>query len=126
MLVKCLILSTLLTVSATSFAFAKKSAPAVESNADAGGNSSSSSAVDGVWVSRSDGAFSCSADSGQSVDDGSRELKKAGIHVLNSKKSGDGKMHMQMCGAPSGRVNSYLISRTDLTRAAALGYRATK
>ena len=34
----------------------------------------------------------------------------------------DGKLHAQMCGAPSGSTNAYLIPKDDLPQAVAQGY----
>lgn len=77
-----------------------------------------------VWIARADGGQSCSPDSAQSLDKGAEELKKSGVRVLDSRKGGDGKMHMQMCGAPTGSTNAYLVPREDLPKAAALGFLA--
>lgn len=75
-----------------------------------------------VWITRPDGAQSCSPKSGQSLEDGAADLKKAKVRILDSRKGNDGKMHMQMCGAPSGTTNAYLVPKEDLPQAAALGY----
>jgi hypothetical protein len=81
---------------------------------------------DSVWVMRPDGSQSCSAKSGESLDDGADELKHANIHVLDSKKNASLKMHSQLCGLPTGTSNAYLISRSDLPRALTLGYQQAK
>lgn len=77
---------------------------------------------DTVWILRSDGAKSCSPETAQSVEAGAQELLKADIRVLNSMKGDDGKMRMQMCGAPTGTLNSYLIPKDSLPHAVALGF----
>lgn len=85
---------------------------------------------DSVWVSRPDGAESCAphdgAKNGQSLDDGAMELRKGKVRILESRKASDGKMHMQMCGAPTGSANQYLIPRSDLPQAVALGFKTKK
>lgn len=94
---------------------AGKKAPAESAAADASGGK--------VWVVRPDGAQSCGLKAGQSVEDASEDLKKAGISIFESSKGNDGKMYMQMCGAPTGSVNATLISQSDLPKALALGFK---
>lgn len=84
------------------------------------------SSGDTVWVMRPDGSQSCSAKSGESLDDGADELKHANIHVLDSKKSASLKLHSQLCGMPTGTSNAYQISRSDLPKALTLGYQQAK
>jgi hypothetical protein len=75
-----------------------------------------------VWVQRPDGSQQCSQDHTQSLEQGSKDLQSAKIQVLDSRKGDDGKMRMQMCGAPTGNQNKYEIRRSDLPRALALGF----
>jgi hypothetical protein len=79
-----------------------------------------------VWIFRPDGARSCSPNSGQPLDAGKDELIKAGVHVQDGKKDRDGKMHAQFCGADTGGQNSFLIPRTELGMAEALGFKEKK
>lgn len=79
-----------------------------------------------IWVMRSDGAQSCEPDSGTSLVQDAEELKKANIKVLDSKKSSDGKMHVQMCGASKGTMNAFLIQREQLSSAISLGFQVSK
>jgi len=76
-----------------------------------------------VWVVRDDGAKKCSGDSGESLEQGARELTKAKVNVQQSRKGFDGKMHMEMCGAPAGTVNGYLIPKVDLPIAIQHGFK---
>ncbi|HLE01744.1 MAG TPA: hypothetical protein VJB59_15890 [Bdellovibrionota bacterium] len=76
-----------------------------------------------VWVVRDDGAKKCSGDSGESLEQGARELTKAKVNVQQSRKGSDGKMHMEMCGAPAGTVNGYLIPKADLPTAIERGFK---
>jgi hypothetical protein len=91
----------------------KPSAPAQ------GGQTASS---DSVWITRPDGSQSCSAKSGESIEEGAEDLKSANIHVLDSKKNASPKIHNQLCGMPTGTSNAYQISRSDLAKALSLGY----
>jgi hypothetical protein len=76
-----------------------------------------------VWIVRPDGAQSCGIKSGQSVEEVSEELKKAGVLVHEARKGSDGKMRMQVCGAPAGSVNAFLIEESDLPKAMAIGFK---
>ena len=78
-----------------------------------------------IWVSRADGGQSCLPGSGQSLEDGAALLRKSKVRVLDSRKGNDGKMHIQVCGAPTGAANSYLIPREDLAQAVAQGFKET-
>jgi hypothetical protein len=82
-------------------------------------NSADSAAV---WVMRPDGSQMCTANSGQSLDAGAADLRKAGIRVISSQKGNDSKMHAQMCGLPTGHTNAYQISQDDLAKAITLGF----
>lgn len=79
-------------------------------------------ADDLVWVTRADGAQGCSPHSGQSLEEGAADLKKSKVRVLESRKGNDGKMHTQVCGAPTGATNAYLIPKSDLAQAMTLGF----
>lgn len=76
-----------------------------------------------VWVKRSDRGMQCSPGSGQSLDEGAAELRKAGIEVLKAERGHDQKMRIQVCGASTGRENSYLIYRKNLPKAIFLGFK---
>ena len=113
---------TLSLTSETGWAMGKKTAPT-------GGESSGTSspvAADRVWVSRPDGGLSCEADKAESVEKGAKALKSMAVEVFESRKSGDGKMHIEMCGAATGNENGYLIRRSDLDKAKALGFKPSK
>jgi hypothetical protein len=99
------------------FAFSPKQKPAPDASSASSGVSNAS-----IWVTRPDGAQSCSPGSGQSVEDGANELKKNKVRVLESRKGNDGKMHAMGCGMPSGSTNAYLIPRDDLPQAVAKGF----
>jgi hypothetical protein len=106
-------------------AFSRKSPePTSHGGKDAGAPASfnAGAAANQVWITRPDGAQSCSTSGGQSLDDGAAELRKSKVRVLESRKGNDGKMRAQMCGIPSGSTNSFLIPKEDLARAVAQGY----
>ncbi|MBC7693023.1 MAG: hypothetical protein H7222_14770 [Methylotenera sp.] len=96
----------------------QKEAPsiAVQQAAHASGSGSS------VWIKRTDGGVSCEQDKAQSVEQGKDELVRAGIQVQDSRKATDGKMHAQMCGAPTGSENRYLVTKDQFEKAKALGF----
>ena len=75
-----------------------------------------------IWVSRSDGALSCEKEKAQSLEAGEQELKDVQVKVHASKKGNDGKMYAQMCGGPTGSLNTYEISKSDLQKAQKLGF----
>ena len=91
-----------------------------EAQAATAGSSSSS---ENIWVKRSDFGVSCEKDKAQSLEAGADDLKKAGIQVFESGKGADSKMHIQVCGAPSGNENRYLISKSEIEKAKALGFK---
>lgn len=80
-----------------------------------------------VWISRPDGSASCQAGTGHSLEFGAYVLKKAGIEVFDQRKSHDAAiLYIQECGAPTGTMNSYQISRKDLGSAESLGFHEDK
>lgn len=85
-----------------------------------------SSGDESVWVQRPDGSKSCEAGSGTTTEKGGEELQKAGVQVLEKGKGDDGRMHAQMCGIETGKLNTYRIKKADLPKALALGYQQKK
>ncbi len=75
-----------------------------------------------VWVGQPDGSLQCKPKSGKSLEDGKTPLTQAGVAVLESKKTSDGMMRAQMCGIPTGKLNAYLIKKSDLPAAIRLGF----
>lgn len=97
----------------TVYAFASKKTDGKSSAEDSGSF---------VWVMKPDGGESCAKDSAISIEQGAEDLKKAKIKILASQKGDDGKMHAQMCGLPTGKLNLYKINKSDLPRAVTLGF----
>ncbi len=76
-----------------------------------------------LWVQRPDGSRQCDeSGSVHSLKQGAAELSKAGVSVLKFKKSSDGKVRIQMCGAPTGKTHAYRIKRESLEKALTLGF----
>ena len=107
---------------APAFAFGGKAAPSSAAPESAQLESSGET----VWVTRPDGAQQCAPGSGQSLGHSAEELSKARIHVLNSQKGNDNRLHAQMCGIPSGRTNMFLIPKGELPKAIVLGFHQVK
>ncbi len=103
------------------FAFAGGCTPgvAVESSSQ----NSTEAVGESVWVSRPDGGKQCDQDSAQSLEAGVKELESAGIRILEKRKKPDGKIRIQMCGAPTGNTNAYRIPKASLPQAEALGFK---
>ena len=78
--------------------------------------------IERVWIKRSDKSLQCQPKGAQSLEDAAHDLGKAKIRVLESKKVSDGKMRIQMCGAPTGEENAFLIEKSDLELARTLGF----
>jgi len=84
------------------------------------------SSVGLIWVAKPDGSKSCEPESGQSLKDASTELKKAGVKIHSARKASDGKAHIQMCGAATGRLNAFRISKGQLKAAEVAGFKPQK
>lgn len=84
----------------------------------------------GVWVfDRSevevykyDGSLQCDRGKEISLQDMAGELTANSIEVKASRKGSDGRMHITMCGASTGRLNVYTIATEHLPRARELGF----
>lgn len=64
--------------------------------------------VDGrVFVSRPDGSLQCGMAKGRTTEEMEKDL--GGIKVYSRAKRPDGKMHIQVCGSPTGILNVYEI-----------------
>ena len=84
----------------------------------------------GVWVFdwsdvevyKYDGSLQCDRGKEISLEDMARELTENGIEVKASRKGSDGRMHITMCGASTGRLNVYSIATESLPKARELGF----
>jgi hypothetical protein len=87
------------------------------------GMSSSAAKDSTVWITQPDGAKSCEGeDPAKALEKVASQLKAVGVKVLEMKKGNDGKMYMQMCGAPTGSLNAFKISKQDLVKAQSMGF----
>ena len=70
---------------------------------------------------KADGSLQCGAQKGIAVELMEKDLR--GIKVLSRDKRSDGKMHIQLCGSPTGMINVYEISESQLKDAEARGFK---
>ncbi|MCC7441939.1 MAG: hypothetical protein IT285_09910 [Bdellovibrionales bacterium] len=78
----------------------------------------------GVWVSRPDGSKSCESGSGRPIESDEKALRDGGIPVIEANHGDDGQMHIQMCGAETGRTHRFRIPEDALPKARTLGFEA--
>lgn len=78
---------------------------------------------DRIWVERPDGGKSCEASKAEKLTKAEAALKKAGVKVHASKKGHDGDMHIQVCGADAGTLNTFEIDAKDLAKAKKAGFK---
>lgn len=74
-----------------------------------------------VLVFKADGSLQCGQGKGLAIEEMEKELK--GIKVLSRDKRPDGKMHIQLCGSPTGMINVFEISEKNLKDAEARGFK---
>lgn len=79
-----------------------------------------------MWVQKPDGSKSCQPESGTSLDKDAQSLASKGVKVLEKKKGSDGKMHIQSCGAATGKTNAFRIPKKDEAKAKAAGFAPVK
>jgi hypothetical protein len=79
-----------------------------------------------VWVWKPDGSKSCGFKEGISPDGAAQELQKAGIRVLAKRKSTDGMMHVEMCGAATGDTVEMEVPASQLKQVISKGYKLRK
>ncbi|MCB0365639.1 MAG: hypothetical protein H6624_04400 [Bdellovibrionaceae bacterium] len=77
-----------------------------------------------VFVYKYDGSKQCGAGQPISVKTMAKELK--GMQVFSQENKPDGLMHIQVCGAATGRANVYEIKAEDLAKAQAKGFQEWK
>ena len=81
-------------------------------------------AAESMVLERPDGSLQCErgASSKELLRDAKKELSQAGVRVLTVALGHDGKVHAQMCGAPTGRVIRIRIRPSDREKVAAMGF----
>jgi hypothetical protein len=77
-----------------------------------------------VTMERPDGSKQCEPKpNAKTVLAGAKkELRGAGVSVLEIRRAQDGRMRMQMCGSPTGSVVRIRIPESDREKAAAIGF----
>jgi hypothetical protein len=75
-----------------------------------------------VAVFKYDGTLQCGVGKEVSLAAMAATLEQAGIKVISSRKADDGKLHIQLCGASTGRVNVFEIATPSLAAARKLGF----
>ncbi len=73
-----------------------------------------------TWVYEYDQSIQCELKSGTSLESSRKKLSS--ISVLREKKDHDKIARAQVCGALTGRINSFEISAQDLEKAMNLGF----
>jgi hypothetical protein len=105
-----------------------KSTPGVSSTPANDAQSSSGAVLsapqDSIWVGKTDDAKSCGTAKPVTLDQAAADFAATNIQFFQKKKIHDGKMRIQMCGTDKGDMNGFLISKKDLQRAEALGFKA--
>lgn len=87
----------------------------------AGSTASSGGPVSSIFVYKPDGSLQCGTAKGLSLEEMEKQLR--GIPVLSRDKRPDGKMHIQVCGSPTGMINVFEIDETHLKEAEARGFK---
>ena len=82
----------------------------------------SDTSIEKIWVGKADGTVQCQKIMGVSLTKMKKQLESAKIKVLSQKKRSDGKMRIQVCGSPSGMLNTFEISASDLELARKIGF----
>ncbi|MFZ4402694.1 MAG: hypothetical protein ACOYOK_01215 [Pseudobdellovibrionaceae bacterium] len=77
--------------------------------------------LDKVKIYKLDGSLQCNQGKSISAEEMQKEL--SGLQVFSAKNTSDGKMHIQMCGSPTGKCNVYQIHRKDLAEALKRGFK---
>jgi hypothetical protein len=105
----------------TAAATATKPATPPVATAEKGPTGSSGGPVSSVFVYKPDGSLQCGSAKGLSLEEMEKSLR--GIPVLSRDKRPDGKMHIQVCGSPTGMINYFEINETSLKEAEARGFK---
>ena len=75
-----------------------------------------------VAVFKHDGTQQCGLGKEVTLANMAASLEAAGVTVLASRKADDGKQHIQLCGAPTGRINVFEIPSASRSAAQKLGF----
>lgn len=70
--------------------------------------------VSSVYVYKLDGTKQCETDPGITLVTMEQDLISAGVKVISRRRGFDGREGIALCGAPTGQINIYEISSSDL------------
>ena len=76
-----------------------------------------------VFIFEPDGTLHCENSTGITLDHMEQRLASYGIKIFSRRKGYDGREGIAVCGAPTGQINIYEISFSDLAKALELGFR---
>jgi hypothetical protein len=76
-----------------------------------------------VQVFKSTGQLQCGQDPGLPLDEVRLQLSSKKISVYEAHTQPDGRMHMALCGAPSGTIHVFTISKKSLKKAEKIGFK---
>jgi hypothetical protein len=88
---------------------------------NAGTKKSTTAAEGRVLVYKADGSLQCGM--GKAITPQEMEKQLNGIKVYSRENRPDGKMHIQVCGSPTGMINVYEIPQTSLREAEKRGFK---
>lgn len=80
-------------------------------------------ADDRIKVYKPDGTLQCGQGDEIPIREMAKDLRKAGVGILSSRKGHDGRFRTTMCGASTGNINIFSIRASDGPLAAELGFR---
>lgn len=101
--------------------YAETPVAGVSSGVKENGVNEGAALVGRVFVSQPDGSLQCGMNPGISLTEMEKQL--VGIKVYSREKKPDGKMHIQVCGSPTGILNVYEIPEASLAEAERRGFR---
>ena len=78
--------------------------------------------VETAYVYKPDGTRHCDTTPGISLDAMAQILVRSGIQVYTQRKSYDGREGIATCDNPTGSINVYEITRSDLQKALQMGF----
>lgn len=80
-------------------------------------------AANTLFVFKPDGTLQCDKSPGIALGSMEQELRSVGIKVFSSRKAYDGREGIALCGAPTGQINVYEITPSDVSEALGLGFK---
>ena len=75
-----------------------------------------------LWVGKSDQSRQCEPESGVSHEVLAEELTSAGVEILAQTKGMDGRIYIQVCGNPTGKIYLFAIPARQEEKALAQGF----